>query len=148
MDIQTIIAQTFGAVIRPYGVPVIVVCIGTFLAIKIGNFIVKKINDYRENQLACKSLHTLVLTDDKRYKLHPWFKVLATFVIATIYIFVTNKFQENEIQIFLGKIFALGASASSAYEVVIKYLISWIQSFIVKDNTPTAPSTSGNTPIK
>jgi len=118
MDITTVLLGTFGEIIKPYGVPVVIICLGTFAIVSLVSFILKKYNEKKGTALA----------------LHSWVKAVSTFGVSAVYsaIAMLVRREEFDIQIFLGTVISLAALASSAYEIVIKYFIKWAKDFVTK----------------
>lgn len=118
MDITTVLLGTFGEIIKPYGVPVVIICLGTYAIVSLVSFILKKYNEKKGTTLS----------------LHSWVKAVSTFGVAGVYTLVSMLVKREifDVQIFLGTVISLAAFASSAYEIVIKYFIKWAKDMIAK----------------
>lgn len=109
----------FTDIIKPYGVAVVIVCIATYGILKLAEFICKK----------------------KNYTMHPWFKVLAPFIVSAVYVFITKGF--FDVKVFAGNVFNLASYAAMSYMAIIKWLTAWLESMAEKMNTSTPTDAQG-----
>lgn len=110
-------------ILQPYGVQIVIVCIATYIVLKILEW--RKVN------------------------IHAWFKVAIPFAISAIVIAIDLWINKgfNSIQNYIGKIFNLGSYAATAYGFIIKYITLWVEDMANKFNNTDKkddPPTSGN----